>query len=158
MSADALQVRRARLAIYGPPTTAIAGALLAAIGILGFALTHDETTTPPSFDAAAPPASIGAPAATAAATYLLVAADGHVYSSTSPDHAVAAPKGARAPIVGAAAAAGGGLWIATADGHVLPDREIRCRAFDVDECRTARDAEAVGTVHSVDPQQGQHDG
>ena len=55
MSADALVVRRARLAIYGPPLTAgRRGPRLRSAGSAS-PVTHDETTTPPTFEAKRPP-------------------------------------------------------------------------------------------------------
>jgi hypothetical protein len=115
MSADALHVRRARQAIYGPPISAVVGLVLAAVGIIGLAV-RDEATP------AAAPAVEPALVPPISSTFVLVDAEANIYR----DGDLGAPVPVRAKdldaIVGAARAATGGLWLIDANGSVAGRR------------------------------------
>lgn len=124
MSIDAIQLRRARAAIYGPPLMALAGVVFVAVGVAG--LSDRDTATFPGVarvdaapptpravapDLGAPP--VAPPAATASKGYLVVSADGKV----QPGGNAIIPSGAT--IVGATRAPARGYWLATGDGRVV---------------------------------------
>ncbi|HEV7526368.1 MAG TPA: hypothetical protein VGP92_15465 [Acidimicrobiia bacterium] len=123
MSADALRVRRARVAIYGPVATGVFGIALVVAGAVGFTLSQGSAGSSPP--ASSPVGSVSEPSTQGA--FILVGVDAHVYPlgnlaqprfalSSASDKVPAAP--AKSRIVGAAGASSGGLWLATADGHV----------------------------------------
>jgi hypothetical protein len=133
VTAVAIRVRRARVAIYGPVATGGFGVLLLVAGAVGFTRLQFDAAT--HVDSAAPPASTPAPSAPTPAApgppsisaptqgrFLLVGADAALYAIgdlSSPRAGVSIPAGsAGRRIVGAAVAATGGAWLATADGHV----------------------------------------
>jgi len=126
MTANASRVRRARVAIFGPLVAGVAGVLLIAGGAIGSAFTDvgtaqvgSPTPAPPAAPAVEEPATQGA--------FILVGADGQVYAlgdlgqprlatSTPGEKSPAAPP--KEPIIGAAGASTGGMWLATATGRV----------------------------------------
>jgi hypothetical protein len=153
MTSDAIRVRRARVAIYGPAATGAFGVLLLVAGAVGFTRVqfHDATThagsgtpataapdgrvgarvganpVPGPSSPAAQPAPPGAPgqASISAPTqgrFLLVGADAQLYAIgdlSNPRAGVSGSAGTPGRrIIGAAVAATGGAWLATADGHV----------------------------------------
>jgi hypothetical protein len=146
MTSDAIRVRRARVAIYGPAATGVFGVLLLVAGAVGFtriqfhdATTHVDSGTPATAGTDARPGVHPAPAPTSPPAppagpgqasissptqgrFLLVGADAELYAIgdlSSPRAGVSSPAGSPGRrIIGAAVAATGGAWLATADGHV----------------------------------------
>jgi len=138
VTSDAIRVRRARVAIYGPVATGVFGVLLLVSGAIGFtriqfddATTHVDTQPTPaspgdngSGNAGGLPgqSSISAPTQ---GRFLLVGADARLYAIGDLAHPRAATPGSTAAgaaggrIIGAAVAATGGTWLARADGHVF---------------------------------------
>ncbi len=115
MSADALRLRRARRAIYGPPTLALVGVALVAAGVFGLA-THESSTPNTSAASLVPPATVDA-----AQSFVLVDARGRLYPGGTADAAnvVKAVVPKNATVVAAAVAPDGGHWLATSDGRVI---------------------------------------
>jgi hypothetical protein len=131
MSAEALrvqQVRRARVAIFGPGITGLIGVVLAGVGAIGFAITHDTATVRVDSPSAvsgngAPGLAGGSAAISTHGRFLLVGADSRLYPLGDLAHPLISSAGAVSssrsePIIGAAPAAAGGVWLATSDGHV----------------------------------------
>ncbi len=113
MTADALRLRRARRAIYGPPMLALVGVALIAAGVFGLATRDDahDTNT-----ALVPPATVHA-----AQSFVLVDARGRLYPGGGTDRTAAmdtiVPK--NAAVVAATASPDGGHWLVTSDGRVV---------------------------------------
>ena len=132
MTADAIRVRRARVAVYGPAATGLIGAALLVSGTIGLAVhefggsTAAQTQAPAVVQPATPAAP--APAITPDSPALpvhgqleLVGADARLYpvgDLAQPLIGIPPRTLGRERIVGAARAATGGAWLATADGHV----------------------------------------
>jgi hypothetical protein len=120
MNTGAVQLRRTRAAIYGPPLTAFAGFLLVAIGAAGLA-DRDTVTFPdtarvnPQLPAQFEPRPGSAPVAPPAASkgYMIVSKSGKL----QPGGRAIVPAGAT--IVGATRAPARGYWLATANGRVI---------------------------------------
>jgi hypothetical protein len=112
MTVDAVRLRRARRAIYGPPITGLLAAVFTMVGVYGL-VTHHHT------EAAAPPTTpavhLIAPKIVAHPGYVMVTADGRMYTNAA--HGVQAVP-ALTHIVGAARRPDGRYWLASADGHV----------------------------------------
>jgi hypothetical protein len=114
MTADALRLRRARRAIYGPPTLAIVGVALVAAGVAGLATYERASGT--STATLLPPVTVHA-----AQNFVLVDARGRF----SPGGAANRPAGEHADVpkdatvVGATISADGGHWLVTSDGRVI---------------------------------------
>jgi ligand-binding sensor domain-containing protein len=123
MNVDAIQLRRARAAIYGPPLMAVIGLVFVAAGVAGLSdrsttefpgIARIETDTPTPRDGphvGAPP--VAPPAATAPKGYVVVSAGGKL----KPGGKAIIPAGAT--IVGATRAPARGYWLATDDGRVV---------------------------------------
>ena len=125
MTADASRVRRARIAIFGPLAAGAAGVLLIAGGTIGSTLAGVGTAQVGSPTPATP--AIEEP--TTQGAFILVGADGRLYAlgdlgqprlatSTPGEKSPAAPP--KQPIIGAAGASTGGMWLTTATGRVYP--------------------------------------
>ena len=111
MTVDAVRLRRARRAIYGPPITGLLAAVFTMVGVYGL-VTHHHT------EAAAPPTTgvhLIAPKVVAHPGYVIVTADGRMF--TNAGRGVQAVP-ALAHIVGAARRKDGRYWLASDDGHV----------------------------------------
>ena len=117
MTTATLRARRARLAIFGPPVVAIAGAVLVAAGVVGLVTTRRTTTPAPSVSA--PVVATPIPAA-----FAVVARNGAVYARGNYAHPLAAPASSRTPVIGAASAAAGGVWMAKPDGTVIAEGAV----------------------------------
>jgi hypothetical protein len=118
MTVDAMRLRRARRAIYGPPIAGLLGVACIAIGVLGLA-TYATSDTTTSTNTLVPPLTLDV-----ASSFVLVDANGLLYPGGVADNSSAGkpaiPRGAK--IVAAATArtpAGNGRWLATSDGRVI---------------------------------------
>ena len=116
MTVDALQLRRARRAIYGPPLTGLFGIALAISGVIGVVATRDNATTVTT----RPAVRLIPPKVAASHGYVVVGADGRIYTNGDSSISALVPAGLRgARIVGAARALSGGWWLASDDGRVF---------------------------------------
>jgi hypothetical protein len=117
MSADALRLRRARRAIYGPPITALIGVAFIAAGLTGLVVTNRSSSD-------APPSVLVPPVAVeAASAFTLIDAQGQMYPGgrvdTSTAAATAIPPDTTVAAATLASLATGGHWLATRDGQVI---------------------------------------
>jgi outer membrane protein assembly factor BamB len=114
MTADALRLRRARRAIYGPPTLALVGVALVAAGVFGLATYDGASGT--STTALLPPVTVRA-----AQNFVLVDARGRLYPGgvANRPNAVHAVVPKDATVVGATVSPDGGHWLVTRDGRVI---------------------------------------
>src|SRR4051812_48702687 len=107
MTVDALQLRRARRAIYGPPLTGLFGIALAISGAIGIVSTRDDATTA----VRRPGVRLVPPQVAANHGYVVVGADGRIYTNGEAMISALVPAGLRgAKVVGAARALSGGWW------------------------------------------------
>jgi hypothetical protein len=111
MTVDALRLRRARRAIYGPPITGLLAAVLTFVGVYGLVTHQPSQAAPPT----GPAINLIAPKMVAHPGYVIVTADGRMFTNAA-DGVQAVP--ALAHIVGAARRADGRYWLASADGRV----------------------------------------
>jgi hypothetical protein len=117
MTADALRLRRARRAIYGPPILGMVGVALVASGVLGLA-THEASTDRTSPPAIVPPATLDV-----SRSFVLVDLRGRLYPGGATDAGTVKratlPRGATVVAAATAQYPEDGYWLATRDGRVL---------------------------------------
>jgi hypothetical protein len=130
MNAEAIRVRnvrQARVAIFGPGIVGFAGLVFVVVGAIGFAVNHSTTTVRTDAPSgvtgnSAPAVGGGAALTTTHGRFMLVDASGRAYpfgDFSNPIDAGAPLSAHPKPIVAAASAGAGGLWLATADGQVF---------------------------------------
>jgi hypothetical protein len=112
MTVDAVRLRRARRAIYGPPITGLLAAVFTLAGVYGLVTHHSPEAAAP---AASPGMHLIAPTIDSNPGYVMVTADGRMFTNAA--HGVQAVP-ALTHIVDAARRADGRYWLASADGHV----------------------------------------
>ena len=117
MNPVALRVRRARLSVIGPRATALVGAALVIVGILG--LTSRDTSSKSSPAPASP-----TPALTVPAGFTAVTRDGALYAGGNYARPLGPAISPGTPVIGAATAAAGGVWMARGDGSVVAEGAV----------------------------------
>jgi hypothetical protein len=125
MTADALQLRRARRAIYGPPITGLVAAVLTLVGVYGLVTNHRSEAA--AVRVTTPTLNLIAPQVIAHPTYALVTADGNLFVNATTATSGAASK----EIVGASRRLDGGFWLASADGHVYVSGSRTAHSIDL---------------------------
>jgi len=115
VTSGTLRVRRARLSVVGPPATALLGAALLIAGILGLTTTRNPLR---------PTLPDPAPAVTVPAGFTVVTRDGTLYPGGSYARPLGPSISPGTPVIGAATAAAGGVWMTKADGSVVAEGEV----------------------------------
>jgi hypothetical protein len=111
MTVNAVKLRHARRAIYGPPITGLLAAVLTMAGVYGLVTYHHTGVAAPT----TPALHLVSPRTVAHPGYVMVTADGRMFTNAA--HGVQAVP-ALTHIVGAARRTDGRYWLASADGHV----------------------------------------